>query len=278
MHVRIVAELGINHNGAIEIAKRLMYAAKEAGADFVKFQKRTVSVVYNEVELARPRESPFGTTNGDLKRGLELSWDEYGEIDRYSHEIGLPWFASPWDLASLDFLAVFFSVPFLKIASACLTDTVLLGAAKRAGIPVIVSTGMSTLEEIDTAVGLLGDSLDTLLHCTATYPCALDEINLRCIGTLRERYPTIKVGFSSHSTSPWPALCAVALGATMVEAHLTLDRTMYGTDQSASLEPKAFTKMVQEIRSFEVAVGDGVKRVYPSEEPIKAKLRRVHAT
>jgi N-acetylneuraminate synthase len=276
MSCKIVAEIGINHNGSVDLAKRMMDAAKAAGADYCKFQKRTVTEVYTAEELARPRESPFGHTNGDLKYGLELAFEQYCDIHVHSQSIDLPWFASPWDTASVFFLKAF-QPPFMKVASACLTDSALLKAVKSTGIPVILSTGMSTLQEIDQAMDTLDYSQAYLLHTTSTYPCELGEINLRCIPMLHQRYPTVPVGFSSHSTSPWPAVMSVALGAQLVEAHLTLDRTMFGTDQSASLEPKAFAKMVQEIRSFEVAAGTGVKRVYPSEEPIKAKLRRVIA-
>ena len=272
--VIVVSEIGINHGGSLETAKEMMAAAMGAGADYVKFQKRTVEVVYSAEELASPRESPFGTTNGALKHGLEFGPEEYDAIDAYAREIGIAWYASPWDEESVLFLE-HYGVPFLKIASACLTDTGLLRVAKTSGIPVILSTGMSTLEEIDAAVETLGDSLAYLLHCTATYPCALDEINLRCIGTLWERYPGVPVGFSLHSVSPWPALCAAAMGAMMIEAHLTLSHSSFGSDQAASLEPKAFTKLVEEIRTFETTRGDGVKKVYDSEVPIKQKLRRV---
>ena len=274
--ILVVSAIGINHGGSVAVTKDMMRAAKDAGADYVKFQKRTVEVVYSAEELARPRESPFGTTNGDLKHGLEFGPEEYDAIDAYAREIGMAWYSSPWDEESVLFLE-HYQPPFLKIASACLTDTGLLRVAKTSGIPVILSTGMSTLEEIDAAVETLGDSLAYLLHCTATYPCALDEINLRCIGSLWERYPGVNVGFSSHSVSPWPALCAAAMGAMMIEAHLTLDRASWGSDQASSLEPQAFAHLVKEIRTFETTRGDGVKLVYASEEPIKAKLRRVTA-
>ena len=272
--ILIVAEIGINHNGSLWLAKKLMDEAKGAGADFCKFQKRNVAVCYSPEELARPRESPFGETNGELKFGLELGYHEYEEIDRYSREIGLPWFASCWDESSVHFIAGFHPL-FLKVASACLTDHALLRTYRDTGITVVMSTGMSTENEIADAVDELGPSLAYLLHCTATYPCAVEELNLAAMHTLQRTYPMVSVGFSSHAVSPWPALCAAAMGASMIEAHLTLDRTMFGSDQAASLEPHAFVKLVEEVRTFERARGDGVKLVYPSEEPVKAKLRRV---
>lgn len=276
--VYVIAELGINHNGSVDQAKALMDAAKQASADAVKFQKRTVEVVYTPEELARPRDSPFGTTNGDLKRGLEFGPAEYDEIFAYATHLGLACSASCWDAASVDMIAAY-QPPWLKVPSACLTDHALLRAYARTGLPLYVSTGMSTEAEIDHAVAVLrqeGCPDVTLLHCTSTYPTALDELNLAYLPVLRERtgYP---VGFSSHAVSPWPCVYAAVLGATVIEAHLTLDRTLWGSDQAASLEPAAFGKMVQEIQDLERILGDGVKRVYASEEPIKAKLRRVHA-
>lgn len=273
-HVYVIAELGINHCGSLDLAKQLIDAAVWAGADAVKFQKRTVEVVYTAGELVKPRESPFGTSNGDLKRGLEFGKPEYDAIDWYCKGKGIEWFASCWDEESLEFIAGYYP-PYLKIASACLTNTLLLAYHRQIGIPVIASTGMSTLEEIDRAVDTLGTSLHTLLHCNATYPTKVEELNLSAIWTLQDRY-SVPIGFSSHAVSPWPALMAVCTGATMVEAHLTLDRTLWGSDQAASLEPAAFKKLVEEIRTYEIALGNGDKVVYPSELPIREKLRRVH--
>lgn len=275
--VYVIAELGINHQGSLDVAKRLIDAAKVCGADAVKFQKRTVETVYSAEELAKPRESVFGSTNGDLKRGLEFSFDQYTEIDRYCASVGIAWSASAWDVASVHFLAAF-GAPWLKVPSALVTDHEVLRACVNTGIPIWMSTGMSTWEEIDAAVQVCAPAV--LLHCHAAYPSPLDELNLACIRSFQDRYsndgpPTI--GYSSHTVSPWPCLMAVCLGAEVVEAHLTLDRAMWGSDQSASLEPAAFGKLVEEIRTYERAKGDGVKRVWPSEEVAKAKLRKVTA-
>lgn len=271
MSIYIIAEIGINHNGSLDLAKRLIDAAKEAGADAVKFQKRTIEAVYTDEELAQPRESPFGNTNGDLKRGLEFSLEHYGEISRYCRMVGLEWSASCWDVDAVQAIATF-SPPWLKIPSALITNKPLLNAYGRTGIPLYLSTGMSTWEEIDDAVYHTGPSV--LFHCHSSYPSPLDELNLACIRSFQERYPGVTVGYSSHTVSPWPCLMAAVYGAQVVEAHLTLDRAMFGSDQAASLEPAAFKKLVEEIRTWERCRGDGVKRVYDSELPAKRKLRR----
>ena len=283
----IIAEIGINHNGSLDTALKLIDAAKEAGCDAVKFQARTIELVYTPEELAKPRESVFGATNGDLKRGLEFSVDQFRHIDHYCHDAGIDWSASCWDVQSVDRIAAF-NPPFLKIPSALITNKDLLEAYRQTGIPMVMSTGMSTWEEIDAAVNLLADQdysyrqknaigyrfpILTLTHCHSSYPSPLEEINLACIRSFQDRYG-LPVGYSSHTVSPWPCLMAAVYGAEVIEAHLTLDRTMWGTDQAASLEPVAFQKLVQEIRTWELCKGDGVKRVYPSEEPVKAKLRR----
>lgn len=277
MKVYIIAEIGINHNGDLGLAKCLMQHAKAAGANAVKFQKRTIEAVYTPEELAKPRLSPWGTTNGELKRKLEFTRADYDEIAAYAASLGLDWFASAWDPASIRFLSDY-RPPYLKIPSALLTNDPLLTAYRETGIPLILSTGMSTVEEIDHAVSLLTDDLKdadslTLLHCTSAYPCALEEVNLLAIPTLRGRYG-LPVGFSSHTKAFWPCLGAVALGATMVEAHVTLDHTLFGTDQAASIEPEGFKKLCLEIRDLETCLGDGQKRIYPSEVPIREKLRR----
>lgn len=273
MSIYVIAEIGINHNGSLDIAKRLIDEAKKAGANAVKFQKRTIEAVYTAEELAQPRESPFGHTNGDLKRGLEFGRALYQDIDTYCRGLGLAWSASCWDTQSVQDIAVF-NPPWLKIPSALITNRKLLDAYAKTGIPLYLSTGMSTAKEVDDAMGrLLFHGCDvTPLACTSTYPCPASELNLLYIRTLIGLYG--KAGFSSHCVSPWPVLGAVALGACVVEAHLTLDRTMFGSDQASSLEPKAFAKMVEEIRTLETALGDGQKIVYASEEPIKKKLRR----
>jgi N-acetylneuraminate synthase len=269
----VVAEIGINHNGSLELAKALIDAAIAAGCDAVKFQKRTVEIVYSAEELARPRENPFGLTNGDLKRGLEFGADQYAEIDRYCRSKGIGWFASCWDESSVDFIE-HFHPPCFKIASASLTDTHLLRHHRAAKRPLIVSTGMSTLEQIDQAVEVLGRQDLILLHATSTYPSELRELNLRVIPTLLERYG-IPIGYSGHEVGLYTTLAAVVLGACVVERHITLDRAMWGSDQAASVEPQGFARLVKDIRAVEAALGDGVKRVYETEIPIMRKLRRV---
>jgi N-acetylneuraminate synthase len=284
MSCYVIAEIGINHNGSLDLAKRLIDAAKDAGCQAVKFQKRTIEAVYTQAELDAPRNSPFGTTNGALKRGLEFSLADYSEINAYCHEKGIAWSASCWDSQAVAEIAAF-NPPWLKIPSALITNKPLVTEYVKTDIPLIVSTGMSTWEEIDAALMALGcawpdgehreDNKDiTLLHCHSSYPSPLEEVNLACIQSFKERYPGVKVGYSSHTVSPWPCLMAVVYGADVVEAHLTLDRTSFGTDQAASLEPGAFKKLIEEIRTFEKCKGDGIKKVWPSEEPIKAKLRR----
>lgn len=269
----IVAEIGINHNGSVEIAKKLIDAAVLAGCDAVKFQKRTIEVVYTSEELTRPRESPFGSTNGDLKRGLEFGQREYEEIDHYCREKNILWYASCWDEGSVDFIEQF-NPPCYKIASACLTDDNLLRHHRWYGRPVILSTGMSTLEQIDHAVEVLGADDLVILHCTSTYPSQVEELNLRAIHTLRERYD-VPVGYSGHEVGLAPSVGAAALGACMIERHVTLDRAMWGSDQAASVEWQGFWRLVKDIRAIERAMGDGVKCLWPSEVPVMNKLRRV---
>ncbi len=269
----IVAEIGINHNGDLDITRKLISAAILAGADAVKFQKRTVDVVYSPEELARPRESPFGKTNGDLKRGLEFGYEQYRVIDGYCRLHKVIWFASCWDEASVDFIEQF-DPPCYKIASACLTDDNLLRHHRRTERPIILSTGMSTLAQIDHAVEVLGTDDLILMHTTSTYPSKLEELNLKAIPTLRERY-NVLVGYSGHEVGLSTSVAAATLGACMIERHITLDRAMWGSDQAASVEPTGFNRLVRDVRAIGTAMGDGVKRVYSSEEPIIAKLRRV---
>lgn len=269
----VVAEIGINHNGSLETAKQLIDAAVAAGCDAVKFQKRTVEVVYSPEELARPRESPFGVTNGDLKRGLEFGADQYAEIDRYCAGKNIVWFASCWDEASVDLIDQF-KPPCYKIASASLTDDNLLRHHRKTNRPLITSTGMSTLEQIDHSVDVLGRRDLILLHTTSTYPSEVAELNLRAIPRMAERY-AIPIGYSGHEVGLYTTLAAVVLGACVVERHITLDRAMWGSDQAASVEPQGFARLVRDIRAVEAALGDGVKKVYPSEVPIMQKLRRV---
>jgi N-acetylneuraminate synthase len=270
----LIAEIGINHNGNVETAKKLIDLAVEHGFHAVKFQKRTVDVVYSAEELARQRESPFGTTNGELKRGLEFGHYQYREIDAYCRERRILWFASPWDEASVAFLEKF-EPPCHKIASASLTDRGLLTAIRDTGRPVILSTGMSTLPQIDAAVDILKDSPLVIMHTTSTYPAKHEELNLATIATLRERYKR-PIGYSGHEPDIIPTVMAVVgFGACVVERHITLDRSMWGTDQSASLEPRGMELISKYIRIWPTVRGDGTKRVFASEEPIIAKLRRV---
>jgi len=268
----IVAEIGINHNGDLNLAKKLIDMAVFAGCDAVKFQKRTIELVYTPEELAKERESPFGTTNGDLKRGLEFGEKEYQEIDRYCKERGIIWFASPWDVRSVDFLEKF-NVPCYKIASPCLTDDELLKYVKSKGKPIILSTGMSTEEEIKRAVKILGEKNLVVLHCTSTYPSKLEELNLKVIHWLKKEF-NCPVGYSGHETGIVEPVMAVVLGACAVEKHITLDRAMWGSDHAASLEPNGLNRLVRDIRNLPVCLGNGEKRVYDSEIPIIQKLRK----
>ena len=272
--VFIVAEIGINHNGDINLAKKLIDAAFLAGCDAVKFQKRTIDIVYTPEELARPRENPFGPTNGDLKRGLEFGLEQYQEIDRYCQDKGMMWYVSCWDEPSVDFMEENFETPCYKIASASLTDDHLLKYHLQTERPIIISTGMSTIEQIDHAVDVLGKNNLVILHCTSTYPSKVEELNLRVIDTLRGRYD-VPIGYSGHEVGLATSLAAAVLGACMIERHITLDRAMWGSDQAASIEPGGFSRLVKDVRAIEASLGDGVKQVYDSERPIIDKLRRV---
>jgi N-acetylneuraminate synthase len=272
----VIAEIGINHNGNIDLAKRLISVAVAAGCDAVKFQKRTVEVVYTAEELAKPRENPFGATNGDLKRALEFGIADYEEIDAYCKAVKIPWLVSCWDEQSVD-LMKHFDLPCFKIASASLTDDNLLRHTRATGKPLILSTGRSTLEEVDHAVEVLGKEDLILMHTCSTYPASYDELNLRAIPVLRERY-SIPVGYSGHETGIPTSVAAVVLGSCCVERHITMDRAMWGSDQAASLEPNGISRLVRDIRLIEQSMGDGVKRVYERELPIIKKLRRVGAT
>jgi N-acetylneuraminate synthase len=269
----VVAEIGINHNGDLGIARQLIDVAAAAGCSAVKFQKRTVDVVYSVAELKKLRESPFGTTNGDLKRALEFGKAQYQAIDAHCKVKGIAWFASPWDEASVDFLEQF-DVPCHKIASASLTDDHLLRHIRATKKSVILSTGMSTLAQIDHAVEVLGREKLIILHATSTYPASYEELNLRVIPMLNARF-NVPVGYSGHETGIASSVAAVALGASMVERHLTLDRAMWGSDQAASLEPNGMHRLMRDIRLVETSFGDGKKRLLDREVPIMEKLRRV---
>lgn len=269
----IIAEIGINHNGSVELAKKMIDIAVTTGCDAVKFQKRTIDVVYTKEELAKERNSVFGKTNGDLKRGLEFGAKEYKEIDHYCKEKGIMWFASCWDEASVDFINKF-NPPCYKIASASLTDDSLLEYTKTKGKPIILSTGMSTMEEIKHAVSILGENNLIIMHCTSTYPSNSDEMNLRVIETFRKEF-SCPIGYSGHERGITPSVLAVAMGASVVERHITTDRTNWGSDQAASLETAGLYHMVRDIRQTPILLGDGKKVVYPRELPIIDKLRRV---
>ena len=269
----VVAEIGINHNGDVEIAKQLISLAVGSGCNAVKFQKRTIDIVYSSEELARPRESPFGNTNGDLKRGLEFGEPQYRQIAEYCRAVGICWFASCWDEPSVDFIDRF-NVPCYKIASASLTDDALLRHTRSKGKPLILSTGMSTLAQIDHAVEMLGTQDLVLLHACSAYPAPYRELNLRSIPALRSRYG-VPVGYSGHETGLASSVAAVAMGACVVERHITLDRAMWGSDQAASLGPSGVTRLIRDIRMIEESFGDGSKKITPSELPVMAKLRRI---
>ena len=270
----IIAEIGINHNGSLDMAKKMIDIASTTGCDAVKFQKRTVDVVYTQAELAKERKSVFGNTNGDLKRGLEFGYKEYKEIDRYCKEKGIIWFASCWDEDSVDFIEQF-NPPCYKIASASLTDDNLIKYTKSKGKPILLSTGMSTMEEIRHAISLIGEDNLIIFHCTSTYPSNSDEMNLRVIETLKGEFKC-PVGYSGHERGVTPSVLAVALGADAVERHITLDRTNWGSDQAASLETAGLYHMVRDIRQVPDLLGDGRKIVYERELPIISKLRRKH--
>lgn len=268
----IIAEIGINHNGSLEMAKKLISMAHFFGCDAVKFQKRTIEDVYTKEELEAPRQSVFGSTNGDLKYGLEFGFEEYKEIDRYCKELGILWFASCWDKKSVDFIEQF-DVCAHKIPSALITDIELLKYIKNTGKPILLSTGMSTIEEIDKAVDVVGLDNTIIYHCTSTYPSENSELNLNVIKTLKEKY-NCPIGYSGHEKGIVSSTIAVVLGACSIERHITLDRALWGSDQAASLEPDGLRKMVRDIRNIKTFLGDGVKKVYDSELPIKKKLRR----
>jgi N-acetylneuraminate synthase len=274
--VYVIAEIGLNHNGSVDIAKQLIDVAVEAGAQAVKFQKRTPEISTPEHMKSTPRETPWGTmTYLEYRYRVEFEQEQYSEIDRYCKFVGVDWFASPWDEPSVDFLESMKVVAY-KIASASVTDLGMLSKIKDTGKPVILSTGMSTIEQIDKAVETLGKENLSLMHATSTYPLPPEEANIRMITTLKERYG-VPVGYSGHETGLQISIAAVALGAVSVERHITLDRAMWGSDHGASLEPKGFVSLVRDIRILEQAMGDGVKRIYPGELAPLSKLRRIDA-
>ena len=271
----VIAEIGINHNGDIDLAEQLIDKAKQSGCDAVKFQKRTVDVVYSQDELDTPRKSPFGTTTREQKEGIELSIEEFKELENYTKNLGLDFIVSCWDLDSVDDIENNVDVKYHKVASAMLTDKEFLEKLNATGKPIIVSTGLSTEEEIDKALNVL-DNVEYVLACTSTYPTKAEEINLRYVETLKRLYPDTKVGFSNHYNGMDACVGSVVLGAECVEFHITKDRTMYGSDQPASIQD--VDDLVDAVRKMELMVGDGIKVVYGSEIPIAAKLRKVNDT
>jgi len=272
----IIAEIGINHNGDLGIAKQMIDAAVHAGVDAVKFQKRTPDIATPLDQQTQMRETPWGyITYLDYRYKVEFNEEQYCEIDNYCKEKGIAWMVSVWDQPSVDFMEKF-DTPAYKIPSASLTDFGLIRKAQTTGKPLILSSGMSTMEQIHQGVKMAGEKDLVLMHCTSTYPCEPEELNLKMIETLRQAFPDIPVGYSGHEVGLVPSSVAVALGACMVERHLTLDRAMWGTDQAASVEPGGFERLVKYIRVSEAALGDGVKKVYESEKSSLKKLRRVN--
>lgn len=269
----VIAEIGINHNGSIETAKQLMNLAKQSGCDAVKFQKRTLDIVYSQSTLDSPRESPWGTTTREQKEGLEFGLEEYDEIDSYSKEISIPWFASAWDIASQDFLKRF-DLPFNKIASAMVTHLDFLKVVASEQKMTFLSTGMATEKDIDTAVEIFTDAKCPviLMHTVSVYPCAEENLNLNAIQALKNKY-NLPVGYSGHESTVAPSLVATVLGAVAIERHITLDRAMYGSDQAASLAPRGLGELVSEIRRFPTMLGSGSKEYAPGEDEVAKKLR-----
>lgn len=273
----IIAEIGINHNGSLKLAKKLIKAAVNAGCNAVKFQKRTPELCVPKDQWNIERDTPWGRmTYIDYRHKIELSLEDYSEIDRYCRFNKINWFASCWDEESVDFIE-HFDPPMYKVASASLTDYGLLNKKRSTGKTLILSTGMSTFNEIKDSVKSIGNENLLLAHSTSSYPCKLEELNLNMIHTLKKTFPEIPIGYSGHETGLTPTLAAVALGATFVERHITLDRAMWGTDQAASVEPGGFKRLVENIRDIERSLGDGVKKVYESEMGQRKKLRRVRS-
>lgn len=270
----IIAEIGLNHNGDMDIAKKLIDVAASAGCDAVKFQKRTPDLCVPEDQKQIQRETPWGRMSYiDYRHRIEFGKKEYLEINDYCQEKNIEWFVSTWDDNSVDIMEDI-GVCAYKVPSACLTDISMLNKLNDTKKPIIISTGMSTLDQIKTAVEFFDESLLSILHCTSAYPCSNDEINLKMINTLNSLYPNYVIGYSGHETGLQISLAAVAMGAKIIERHITLDRTMWGSDQSASIEPRGLDKLVRDIRVIEKAMGDGKKLIYDSELSSLDKLRR----
>ncbi len=272
-HPLVIAEVGINHNGDVAIARQLIDMAKAAGCDAVKFQKRTIDIVYTKEMLDSPRESPWGNTQRDQKKALEFGKDAYDEIDTYCRQVGIDWFASAWDVPSQHFLRQY-DLKYNKIASAMVTHGDLVQTVAEEKKPTFLSTGMSTFDQVDAAVETLRryDCPFTLMHCVATYPAREEEINLQMIHKLRDRY-NCRVGYSGHEASVSPSVIAAAVGAVAIERHVTLDRAMYGSDQAASLEKSGLETLVAQIRKIPLVMGNGVKEISASELVNASKLR-----
>ena len=272
----IIAEIGINHNGSLDTAKKLIDVAAVAGCDAVKFQKRNPDICVPEHQKQKIRETPWGNIPYiDYKYKVEFEKEEYDEIDRYCKERGIEWSASPWDLDSLNFLDQY-DIPFIKIPSAMLTNEELIKKSAQTGKKIILSTGMSTMEEVNQAVvWLLSEQAEfALLHCNSAYPAPLEDLNLSCIKTLKDTYKC-EVGYSGHEFRLGTTVAAVYLGATILERHITLDRSMWGSDHLSSIEPQGLIKLVRGVRELEAAFGDGVKRVTDGELPSRKKLRGI---
>lgn len=271
----IIAEIGINHNGDLDVTKKMIDAAAHAGVDAVKFQKRTPEVCTPPEQQKQMRETPWGyITYLDYRYKVEFNEEQYRAIDQHCKDRGIAWMVSVWDEPSVDFMEKF-ETPAYKVPSASLTDHGLLKYVRKTGKPLIISTGMSTMDQIHKAVKVIGTENLGIMHCTSTYPCEPEELNLRMIETLRKEFPNNPIGYSGHEVGLVPSAVAVALGACMVERHLTLDRAMWGSDQAASVEPGGFERLVKYIRVTEAGLGDGVKKVYDSEKSSMKKLRRV---
>jgi N-acetylneuraminate synthase len=273
LSIFIIAEIGINHNGSLDIAKKLIDMAKDTGCDAVKFQKRTIDIVYSKDVLDTPRESPWGTTTREQKMGLEFGLNEYKEIDKYCKEKNIEWFASAWDVESQKFLRQF-KCKYNKIASALLTHIPLLEEVASEKLHTFISTGMATYADIDKAVEIFKkhNCPFTLMHTVSVYPCPEEELNLNMIHSLKNKYQC-PVGYSGHETSPVPSIAAAAMGITALERHVTLDRTMYGSDQSASLEKRGLEILVSGVRSVEKSLGNGKKEFGEAEQKVASKLR-----
>lgn len=271
----IIAEIGINHNGDVDTAIKLIKEAKQAGCNAVKFQKRVPELCVPQDQWDVERDTPWGRIRYiDYRHKVELDYDAFSQLDEFCREIGIYWFASCWDESSVDFIESF-NPPLYKAASASLTDLSLLEKMKSTGKPLIISTGMSTMEEIDSAVASLGQKNLLIAHSTSSYPCPIEDLNLKMIPVLKERFPEIPVGYSGHETGLSTTTAAVVLGASFIERHFTLDRAMWGSDQSASVEPVGMQRLIRDIRANEKAMGDGVKKVYPGEMSALNKLRRI---